>query len=169
MADILVQRTPPTPGNVKDAVCNASLNFISVIGSDIPAPAVDAIAVDENEIITPRQIALVPQPVPPAPAPGAAPQAPAAPMAGIALALQAIVAVDQKLDTLLTTVNDLKCQTVINGNLAKHTGILIPFSEVLFIDGTRPTVAVAAVAAQGGQPAQPGRPALPLINNCREE
>ncbi|KAJ7673292.1 hypothetical protein DFH06DRAFT_1175199 [Mycena polygramma] len=80
-----------------------------------------------------------------------------APMAGIAMILNAIAVADQAANTrhnnLKRRFDTFDRQMAINGNLVKGTGTQYPYSEVLFLDGTRPTVATAA------------RPALPLLSN----
>ncbi|KAJ6531186.1 hypothetical protein B0H19DRAFT_1273402 [Mycena capillaripes] len=96
---------------------------------------------------TARQIA------PPPPGPPAA-VAPAAP-AGTALILNALAALEHKLniglDDLERNLAGLHRQT--NGNIKKGTGYQIPYTEVPFVDGSQPSVAV------------PGRAALPALLN----
>ncbi|KAJ7874038.1 hypothetical protein B0H14DRAFT_2718773 [Mycena olivaceomarginata] len=137
-----VAANPPNPVDVSNAV---KLKAVVILGRPVPIVVVEAIA-------------LAPQPAPPTPGPGpaaaAAPPAPAAPMAGVALIFNTIAASNQalnrRLDALSVTLNDLQRETAINGNVAKGTGLHIPYTEVPFLDGTLPTVAVVAAAAQGG-------------------
>ncbi|KAJ7831912.1 hypothetical protein B0H14DRAFT_2803972 [Mycena olivaceomarginata] len=154
-----VAANPPNPVDVSNAVkLKAVVAHELVLGRPVPIVVVEAVANYESDIILARQIALAPQPAPPTPGPGpaaaAAPPAPAAPMAGVALIFNTIAASNQalnrRLDALSVTLNDLQRETAINGNVAKGTGLHIPYTEVPFLDGTLPTVAVVAAAAQGG-------------------
>ncbi|KAJ7803198.1 hypothetical protein B0H14DRAFT_3487719 [Mycena olivaceomarginata] len=90
-------------------------------------------------------------------------------MTEVPLTLDAIAtsnqALNQRLDMLNTRLDGLQREAAINGNIAKGTGLRIPYNEVLFLDGSQPTVATAAVPAQGAQPARPGHPILPLLSN----
>ncbi|KAJ7619908.1 hypothetical protein DFH06DRAFT_1234381 [Mycena polygramma] len=141
------------------------------LGTPIHADIVEAVANYEPDILLARQVALAPQPAINAPGVAAPAPALAAPMAGIAMILNAIAVADQaantrhndlkrRLDTFDRRLNNFDRrldnfdrQMAINGNLVKGTGTQYPYSEVLFLDGTRPTVATAA------------RPALPLLSN----
>ncbi|KAJ7303008.1 hypothetical protein DFH08DRAFT_1089558 [Mycena albidolilacea] len=90
-------------------------------------------------------------------------------MTEVALTLDAIAASNQalnrRLDMLNTRLDGLQREAAINSNIAKGTGLRIPYTEVLFLDGSQPTVATAAAPAQGAQPARPGHPILPLLSN----
>ncbi|KAJ7244996.1 hypothetical protein B0H12DRAFT_1325433 [Mycena haematopus] len=110
------------------------------------------------------QVNLAPQP--PAPGPGlasaTAPAVLAAPVAGVASILNAVAIFNQslekslelrfdglelKFDGLEQRLDGLLRDTVISGNIAKGSGLTLPYSEVLFLDGTKPTIAVTAVPA----------------------
>lgn len=146
---------PPTAADVTAAVkLMANVSHELRLNTDIPADVVEAVTFYGADIIASKQLSLIA----PAPAPAAAapPAAPAAPLAGAAIVLNAIAALDRRLDRRL---NDIQRQIAINGNMGKGTGHQIPYEEVLFLDGSRPSVAV---------PAQPGQPvchALPALSN----
>ncbi|KAF7354516.1 hypothetical protein MVEN_01141000 [Mycena venus] len=171
VAGLMPPQAPANPPNIVD-VSNAvkfkgAIVHELVLGKPVPHALVEAAANYECDTIMARQIAQAPQPAPPGAA--VAPPAPAAPMAGVALILNAIAtsnqALNRRLDMLNTRLDGLQRETAINGNIGKGTGLHIPYTEVLFLDGSQPTVATAAVPAQGGQPAQPGHPILPLLSN----
>ncbi|KAJ6618187.1 hypothetical protein B0H10DRAFT_1268114 [Mycena sp. CBHHK59/15] len=77
-----------------------------------------------------------------------------APLAGAALILNAIAALDRRLSLRL---DSFQREMAINGNMGKGTGYQNPYTEVLFLDGSLPSVAVPA------QPGQPARAALPAL------
>jgi len=120
------------------------------LNTAIPDAVVEAVTFYNADVIATRQLAQIA----PAPGPAAAapPAGPAAPLAGAALILNAIAALDRRLDSF-------QRQMAINGNMGKGTGHQMPYTEVLFLDGSLPSVAVLA------QPGQPGRPALPALGD----
>ncbi|KAJ7677269.1 hypothetical protein B0H17DRAFT_121942 [Mycena rosella] len=112
--------------------------------------------------------------VPPALVPAGAPEAPAAPLVGdVPLILNALGALrtstDLRMDALERRMerrmDNFQRDLAIIGNMGKGTGQSTPYSEVLFLDGSLPSVAVPVQPAQGGQPAVPGRPALPALTD----
>ncbi|KAJ7921344.1 hypothetical protein B0H13DRAFT_2656036 [Mycena leptocephala] len=70
----------------------------------------------------------------------------AIPDATTALILDKITALERRMD-------GIQRELAFTGNIGKGTGHQIPYSEVLFLDGSRPTVAVS------------GRAALPPLDN----
>ncbi|KAJ7455308.1 hypothetical protein B0H11DRAFT_251579 [Mycena galericulata] len=98
-----------------------------------------------------RQTDLQGPPVPGL-APAVAPAAPAAPLlaGGVAQILYGIVELQGRL-------NRMERELAINGNIKRGAGYDIPYTEVLFVDGSQPSLAVPA------QPTQPGRAALPPL------
>ncbi|KAF8186982.1 hypothetical protein K438DRAFT_1595897 [Mycena galopus ATCC 62051] len=94
---------PPTPVDVKNAVkLKAQVVRELVLGSAVPDAVIEAVANYESDIVLARQIAL-------APALGlaaaAAPPAPTGPMAGVALILNAITALNQTVTASNHSIN----------------------------------------------------------------
>ncbi|KAK7057633.1 hypothetical protein R3P38DRAFT_3252718 [Favolaschia claudopus] len=162
---------PPAPANppTQDDVQNAADLKAAIVAArarltPIPADVTDAVALYEFEIVQARQISLMPPPAIP-PAPGAPQIAPIGGMGGMGAVLAAINTLSQQLVTLNTNMTDLRREAAINGSRVKRSGLQHPYTEVPFLDGTKPSNPVPAVPAQNGQPAQLARAALPLIRN----
>ncbi|EDR01284.1 uncharacterized protein LACBIDRAFT_312173 [Laccaria bicolor S238N-H82] len=100
---------PPTAADVTAAVkLMANVSHELRLNTDIPADVVEAVTFYGADIIASKQLSLIA----PAPAPAAAapPAAPAAPLAGAAIVLNAIAALDRRLDRRL---NDIQRQIAI--------------------------------------------------------
>ncbi|KAF5379036.1 hypothetical protein D9615_006015 [Tricholomella constricta] len=144
---------PPTAADVKGAVkFMADVAHELRLNTAIPDAVVEAVTFYNADVIATRQLAQI------APAPGPAAAVPpaglAAPLAGAALILNAIAALD-----LFRGRWPLQVSIYLTGNMGKGTGHQIPYTEVLFLDGSLPSVAVLA------QPGQPARPALPALGD----
>ncbi|KAJ7137831.1 hypothetical protein C8R44DRAFT_766312 [Mycena epipterygia] len=148
---------PPSSADVKAAVhfkASVVRELMLLPQSTISDAAIEATALYESDILNARQMGLLLAAAPPAPGP--VPAVPAAPMAGVALVLAAVNALGGRLDGRLDSIDR---QLAINSNLAKGTGCAIPYAEVAFLDGSRPSVAVLGPLA---------RPALPLLDNVNK-
>ncbi|KAJ7207950.1 hypothetical protein GGX14DRAFT_396149 [Mycena pura] len=149
---------PPTPVDIRNAVkLKAQVIQHLLDGSVVSDEVVEAVVIYESEIVLAHQIALATGP--------AAAALPPGPLAGVVQRLHAINQMNKKLEEIHGSLKDLQRDTAINDNMRRGAGVSLPYIEVLFQDGTRPTVAIADVPAQGGQPAIAGRPALPLLNS----
>ncbi|KAJ6544611.1 hypothetical protein DFH09DRAFT_1367812 [Mycena vulgaris] len=56
-------------------------------------------------------------------------------------------ALDARLDALDCRLDSIQREVALNGNMEKGTGYKHPYAEVLFVDGSRPSVAVPALPA----------------------
>ncbi|KAJ7083110.1 hypothetical protein B0H15DRAFT_427962 [Mycena belliarum] len=158
---------PPTSVNVTSAVrLKAEVDNVLRKGEPLPDAAVEAVAFFESEVIAARQIGLLLAAAAPA-----APAAPGAPLAagGVALILTTIRALGNRLDARMDGIDQrldgLQREIAFNGNIGKGTGVHIPFTEVLFRDGSLPSVAVVAAPGQLGRPALPALLDVDVIRN----
>ncbi|KAJ7463974.1 hypothetical protein FB451DRAFT_1561913 [Mycena latifolia] len=91
----------------------------------------------------------------PGPTAAAAPATPAPLASDAAQILNAIAALERRLDGFERRLDDVQRETAIIGNMVKGTGSHLPYTEVLFMDGSRPSEAV------------PSRAALPALLNVQ--
>ncbi|KAJ6544572.1 hypothetical protein DFH09DRAFT_1389875, partial [Mycena vulgaris] len=61
--------------------------------------------------------------------------------------LNTMSALDARLDALDRRLDSIQREVALNGNMEKGTGYKHPYAEVLFVDGSRPSVAVPALPA----------------------